>query len=97
MARREHHARLAVVTPRDADPERRHHRVLGDARQRGKFQPRRLEDDPAHIARLIQTSTETENPWSQIAGWLGVGALVVLVLMLNDQANNTGTQLDLLG
>ena len=40
------------------------------------------------IARLIQTTTETETPWAQIAGVSGIVALVVLALMLHDQASS---------
>jgi hypothetical protein len=40
------------------------------------------------VARLIQTSTETESSWAQIAGVSGIVALVVLALMLHDQASS---------
>ena len=40
------------------------------------------------IARLIQTSTETENSSATIAGVLGIVALIVLALMLHDQASS---------
>jgi multisubunit Na+/H+ antiporter MnhB subunit len=40
------------------------------------------------IARLVQTSTETETPGARIAGVVGILALAVLALMLHDQASS---------
>lgn len=44
-------------------------------------------------ARLVQTSTEAKNTTAQVAGILGIIALVVLALMLHEQATQVSSSL----